>query len=86
MFSDIANTLNPASDVWLQHGLPAVAMLDVAAIRELEILQPRFVQYALLLAVCHFCGILGRVPHWEPFFYSWNDIVIYVQSGCEDLL
>ena len=78
MFCDIAHSLNLTSEVWLQHGLPAVAMLDVAAIRELEILQPGFVQDALLLPVYHFCGILGRVPHREPFLHSRNYIVIYV--------
>lgn len=86
MFCGIAHALNPTSDVWLQHGLPAIAMLDVSAVWEFKILQPGFVQNALLLAFYHFCGILGRMPHWEPFLHCWYDIVIYVQSGCENLV
>ena len=76
MFCGIAHALNPASDVWLQHGLPAVAMLDVAAVREFEIFQPRFIQNALILAKNHFCGIFGRVPHGEPFLHCRDDIII----------
>ena len=59
MFCDIAQSFNPTSEVRLQHGLPAVAMLDVAAIRELKVLQPGFIQDALLLPNYHLCGILG---------------------------